>query len=96
MLSYCPEVGKERSMAKRILMAFVWFLVLYFGACMLTGGIAGAAAGSRERDPKNASAVGAKAGGEAVRPLAGYFLIGALVIGGGGSLAGVMPGTRSR
>jgi hypothetical protein len=82
--------------AKRIVMAFVWIVVLYFGACMLTGGIAGAAAGGRERDPKNASAVGAKAGAEAVKPLAGYFLVGALLIGGGGSLAGIMPGTRSR
>jgi hypothetical protein len=42
---------------KRIVFAIIWFVALYFGACIVTGGIAGEIAGNK--GPQNAA--GAKA-----------------------------------
>ncbi len=80
-------------MVRRILFGVVWCVVLYFGACMVTGGVAGAMAGNR--DPANAAVVGRRAGSEAVGALRGYFVVGALLLSVGGTWAGVLPGTRA-
>jgi hypothetical protein len=58
-------------MIKRIVFGLIWFVVLYFGACMVTGGIAGGIAGGK--DPKNAAATGAAASLKTVSALRGYF-----------------------
>ena len=79
-------------MLKRILFGMLWFVVLYMGACMITGAVAGAIAGSR--DPANASAAGYQAGQQVVLSLRGYFLLGALALSVIGTSLGVLPGTR--
>lgn len=79
-------------MIRRILMALVWFAVLYVGACMITGGIAGGRAGAA--DPQNAAQAGAQAGAQAVEALRMYFLVGAAVVAIAGGAMGILPGTR--
>jgi hypothetical protein len=79
-------------MFRRIIFGVVWCVVLYFGACMITGGIAGGQAGAK--DPANAAAVGAVAGAKAVEALRVYFLMGALAIATVGTAAGILPGTQ--
>jgi hypothetical protein len=78
-------------MIKRIIFAIIWFVVLYFGACMVTGGIVGGMAGAK--DPQNAAAAGAKASLETVSALRIYFLIGAAGLSIAGAWAGILPGT---
>ncbi len=80
-------------MVRRVLFGMIWFVVLYIGACGITGGIAGAQAGNK--DPANAGQAGAQAGAAAVAPLAKYFLVGSLVLSIAGTAAGVLPGTHS-
>ena len=79
-------------MGKRIVMGFVWFVVLYFGACCVTGAVAGGIAGSN--DPAHASEAGARAGQQAVLALRGYFLLGSLGLSVVGASLGILPGTR--
>jgi hypothetical protein len=81
-------------MGKRIVMAFVWILVLYFGACIATGAVVGFAVAMQ--NPRNPSAAATRAATDVAKHVVGFYFVGALVIGGGGSLAGLMPGTRSR
>lgn len=81
-------------MFKRILLGVVWFVVLYMGACMITGAIAGAIAGSQ--DPANASTAGYQAGQQVVIALRGYFLLGALLLSIIGTSLGILPGTRKK
>jgi hypothetical protein len=79
-------------MVKRILVGIVWFVVLYFGACVLTGAIAGGIAGGK--DPEHASVVGREAGRHAVLALRMYYLVGAAAISIVGASRGILPGTR--
>ena len=78
-------------MIKRIVFAIVWFVVLYFGACALTGGIAGGIAGAK--NPQNVPVAAAKASTDAVMALRVYFLVGAAVVAGAGAWKGILPGT---
>jgi len=75
-------------MVKRILIGLVWFVAIYFGTCMMTGAVVGGIAGSN--DPQNAAVAGAAA--RIVGALRNYFLIGAILITGIGTWAGVLPG----
>lgn len=79
-------------MLKRIVLGVLWCVVFYFGACMITGAVAGAIAGGS--DPNNAAEAGAQAGFQAVTALRGYYAIGAVVLSGLGTWAGVLPGTH--
>ena len=63
----------------RVLFGILWIVVLYFGACILIGAVAGAIAGSN--DPENASAAGAQAGYNAVVAYRIYVFAGAVAIG---------------
>lgn len=81
-------------MMKRVVFGILWCVVIYFGACMITGGIAGGIAGND--DPKNAFESGAQAGAKAVSALRLYFFIGAVLISLVGTLLGCLPGTRPR
>jgi hypothetical protein len=80
-------------MVKRILFGVLWFVVMYMGACMITGAIAGAIAGSK--DPEHASVVGRQAGQQVVLGLRMYFLLGAAALSIIGASVGFLPGTRS-
>jgi len=77
---------------KRLFFGILWFIVLYMGACIITGGVAGAIAGIRS--PDNASAAGSIAGREAVLALRVYFLFGSAALALVGTWFGVLPGTR--
>jgi hypothetical protein len=81
-------------MMKRVVFGILWCVVIYFGACMITGGIAGGIAGSD--DPKDAFESGAQAGAKAVSALRLYFLFGAVFIALVGTWLGWLPGTRQR
>lgn len=79
---------------KRVLFGVLWCIVLYFGACMLTGAIAGGMAGGD--DPAHAYEAGAQAGAEAVKAWRGYYLVGAVVLAAAGTWTGWLPGTRPK
>ena len=79
-------------MIRRILLGLVWFVVMYVGACGITGGIAGGRAGAA--DPENAAQAGAQAGAQAVEHLRGYFLAGSAGIALVGTFIGFLPGTH--
>lgn len=85
---------EEVLMIKRVVFGIVWFLVLYIGACGLTGGIAGGIAANK--NPDNVQAASAKAGAEAVLALRGYFLVGAVILAGVGAWTGTLPGTATK
>jgi amino acid transporter len=78
---------------KRLVFGIVWCIGFYFLGCGLTGGVAGAIAGSR--DPQNASVAGARAGEKAVRDVWGFILGGALILSVLGTVTGLLPGTRA-
>jgi hypothetical protein len=79
-------------MLKRILMGFVWLIVVYFVLCFVTGAVAGGIAGSR--DPEHASEAGRVAGQQAVLAVRGYLMLGALGTAVIGTWLGFLPGTR--
>ncbi|CAN5386543.1 hypothetical protein BH11PLA2_BH11PLA2_08250 [soil metagenome] len=79
-------------MIRRVLFGLFYSVIFYFGSCVLTGAIAGAIAGGK--DPKNASAAGAKAGREAVEAIGPFLLIGSVLLSVAGTWAGLLPGTR--
>jgi hypothetical protein len=79
---------------KRILLAIVWCVVLYFLGCVLVGGIAGGLATANIRPGEDASAIGAAAGARVVggnRPLIGAFAAALAILG---SYFGFLPGLR--
>ncbi len=77
---------------KKILFGLLWWVVLYVGACVVAGVIAGGIA--RSKDPQNASQAGALARDEVVTRLAGYFLLGSATLAFAGAGFGILPGTR--
>jgi hypothetical protein len=83
-------------MLRRILFGVFWFVVLYMGACILTGAVVGAMAGAGMRDPESARAAGEIAGAKAARALAMYFLTGTALLAFVGTWTGFLPGTRKR
>jgi hypothetical protein len=81
---------------RRLAMGFVWFVVLYFGGCMLVGGIAGGVAGANLRPGQDPAIVGAEAGSRAVETYAGVIAGGALLASIAGASLGFLPGTGER
>jgi hypothetical protein len=78
---------------QRILVSLAWGAAVYFGACMLTGAIAGGRAGAE--NPQNAAVAGAQAGAKAVERMRGYYLIGGGLVALVGILTGGLPGSGS-
>jgi hypothetical protein len=100
---YCGEFLEESraavargkrgaSLGRRVLFGAIWFLGLYFGACAITGGIAGGIAGAK--DPEHATEAGRRAGRQIVGALHYYYLAAAVVLSVAGAWSGVLPGTR--
>jgi hypothetical protein len=85
---------RKVSIGRRVGFGLVWCLVLYFGACFVTGAIAGGIAGGK--DPANAAAAGARASMETVVPLRPYSFAGAVIHSAAGASFGVLPGTHAR
>ncbi|HEV2968960.1 MAG TPA: hypothetical protein VGY55_03155 [Pirellulales bacterium] len=82
---------------KKVLFAFLWFVVLYFVACFLIGAVAGGIAGSHH--PESVAAAqqaGMIAGARAVSEYRLLIVAGAMLLSAMGSVAGVLPGTRER
>jgi hypothetical protein len=89
-----PAKTTGGGMVKRILLGFLWCVVIYFVACFVVGAVAGGIAGAR--DLSNSSVVGQKAGAEAVDAFRGLILLGSILISGLGTWAGILPGTKSK
>ncbi len=81
-------------MVKRIVFAIVWCVVLYFGACVVIGAIAGGIASANLQPGQDAAAVGAHAGASVVGLYRPYIGLGALAIAVVGSYFEILPGTR--
>ena len=93
-----PAIKQEASaraggpLYKKVVLGLVWWIVLYFCACIVAGAIAGGIAGSQ--DPEN--------GGQAVHGRANtvvlkygvYFMAGSGAIALVGAGFGLLPGTR--
>jgi len=78
---------------RRVFFGILWFIFIYFAACFIVGAIAGGIAGAD--DPEHAREAGAVAGRAAVANVILWIVGGSLVIAVGGSVAGVLPGTRA-
>ncbi len=88
---------------KRVILGFVWFLVIWFGTLIIGGAMAGALAGSQVGASSSVSesyekgyAAGQQAGAEFASRFGRIIFIGALVIAVGGTIAGVLPGTKPK
>lgn len=97
------RIGKEAAM-KRIIMSFVWFVILYFGIAVLGGGIVGAIegakAGSGEKSFSQgfnqryqAGHTGGQEFGTKYASLILFFAFGGAVVG---TFTGRLPGTRPK
>ena len=75
-------------------MGFAWWVIFYFAACAVIGGIAGAMAGAA--DPQNASEAGRLAGEKMVSAYILYILGGSFLAAAVGSATGFLPGTRGK
>lgn len=82
-------------MIKRIVFGFIWFAVIYLGACVAIGAVAGGRAGAG-KSPEEAAAAGARAGAEAVQSLRPYLLGGSILLAAMGAWTQTLPGTRSK
>ena len=93
---------------RRFFFGFLWFLVFNFGGLAIGGAIVGASAGQHAAEtnvnrPKNFSqgyAVGYDAGQVAGEEFGhkywGIFLLGSLILAVGGSVLGILPGTKRK
>lgn len=81
-------------MIKKILFGLLWFIVLYFFACIVIGAVAGAIAGAK--DPQNAAEAGGQAGARAVEAVRVYLALGSLAMASVGAWKGFLPGTRRK
>ncbi|TAJ91554.1 MAG: hypothetical protein EPO31_15270 [Gammaproteobacteria bacterium] len=87
---------------KRAAFGFLWFLVIWFGTLVIGGAVVGSAAGSGMEATSMSEAfskgqeAGAAAGAEFGRKYGGVIFLGALVISIGGTILGILPGTKSR
>ena len=82
---------------RKVIFGLVWFVLFYFGACTVAGGIAGAKAASnlpRNSPPERVKEVTLAASSATVYSLRIYLFTGALVISVVGSASGYLPGTR--
>ena len=81
-------------MLRKICFCILWFLVIYFGACVIIGGIAGGIAGNA--DPANAYSAGQVAGATAVSSIRIYIFFAACVIAVIGTVKEILPGTKKK
>jgi hypothetical protein len=84
-------------MIRKVVVGLIWFVVLYFGACAVTGGIAGAIAANETPTNIPQEEVyhrGAQVGTQAVTEYREYLLFGAVLLAGAGSFLGLLPWTR--
>jgi hypothetical protein len=82
---------------RKLIVGIIWFLILYFGACAITGAIAGGRAANQlpeETSQEWVNQVAATAAMEMVIEVRAYFLAGALAIVIVGSILGILPGTH--
>src|SRR5437762_14267301 len=83
-------------MVKRLIVGIVWCVLLYFGTCVLVGGVAGFIATATIEPGQDPSEVGGRAGANAVQAARPFILLAAVGIAGGGAYFGVLPGTRPK
>ena len=81
---------------KRILMGFIWFVVLYFGILGVCGAIVGSAAGSGEKTVNRGYQAGHAAGQEFGNKYGALILL--IAFGGAavGTFTGRLPGTKPK
>jgi len=77
---------------KRTVFGVIWFVVIYFGLCVLIGAVAGGIAGAN--NPENANEAGAIAGAAAVAKYRIYIIIFAIITSVAGTVTRFLPGTR--
>jgi len=87
---------------KKIAFGFIWFIIFWLGALTIGGAISGGIAGAQV-DATTASegyqqgqAAGYEAGAAFGKKYGRIIFIGSILAAVGGTLAGVLPGTRSR
>lgn len=87
---------------KRLFFCVVWFVVFWFGALLLGGTIAGAIAGARvqassfSQGYSQGELAGQAAGAAFGEKYGGILFIASLALSIGGTVAGVLPGTRKK
>ena len=81
---------------KRIIMGFVWFLVLYFGILGIGGAIVGSAAGTGKKHLNQGYQAGYAVGEVFGKKYSELILL--IAIGGAavGTLTGALPGTKPK
>jgi predicted nucleic acid-binding Zn ribbon protein len=100
---YCGEIfdpsleRKHRARAgvpwyKKVLLGLVWWVVFYFGACAISGGIIGGIAGSKH--PPNLNEVIQHDTQEFMLRWGTYLLFGSGIVAMLGAGLGWLPGTR--
>lgn len=80
-------------MAKKIGFGALWFIVIYFLACAIVGGVAGGIAGAN--NPTNPD-LAALAGAEVVLKFRIYIFLGSLAAAVFGAVKGLLPGTKTK
>lgn len=90
------EAGDGRAVARRIVLGVIWTVILYFGSCMVVGGIAGAIATARMDPGQDPSVVGFQAGRAAVLALRSLIALSAIAIAWTGAYLRLLPGTRAK
>jgi hypothetical protein len=83
-------------MARSVIFAIVWSVIMYFGACMLVGAGAGCIATARMGPGENPATVGAEAGANAVQASRLFLGLAAISTAFAGSYFHVLPGTRKQ
>lgn len=79
---------------KRIIFGLIWCVLLYFGTCMVVGGVAGFIASSGAENVEDASAKGSGAGVAAVQTGRLWILFGSILTGTVASYLRILPGTK--
>jgi hypothetical protein len=87
---------EEAAAMRRIMMGFVWFVVLYFGILGASGAIVGSAAGSGAKTFNQGYQAGHAAGQEFGQKYGALILL--IALGGAvvGTLTGALPGTKRK
>ena len=83
---------------KRILMGFIWFVVLYIGTLAFIGGIIGgiSASGSGAKNYHEGAQVGHAAGEEFGKKYGGLLFLLSIGAAGLGTFTGILPGTKRK
>lgn len=81
-------------MIRKIIMGGLWFVFLYYAACIVVGALAGAIAGAD--DPRHATEAGRMAAAAIVATYQSFILGGALCVAVIGSAMGFLPWTKGK